>query len=88
MLTFETTTSQALRPRRATSESAGWDLRVPSDVSIFAGEKVSIDTGVRVRLPWGCCGRLLLRSGAFRKHRLLLQEGLIGEPDETRRTRG
>jgi dUTPase len=60
-------------------------------VSIFAGEKVSIDTGVRVRLPWGCCGRLLLRSGAFRKHRLLLQEGLIGESNSVsprRRDRG
>jgi len=52
-----------LFPVRKTTGSAGLDLRVTEDLFLKAGEVVLARTGVRVAIPEGYVGLVVIRSG-------------------------
>ena len=68
----------AKRPRRGTSQSAGWDLFFPVNTVVKPGQKVKVDLMVQVFLPEDTYGQLSLRSSAAVSHNLLLLGGVIG----------
>lgn len=43
-------------------DDAGFDLRIPHDVTLYAGEPVIIDLPVKVAIPSNCVGMLVVRS--------------------------
>ena len=63
-------------PERAHAEDAGFDLRSPVDVMIWAGGSAVIDTGVHVQIPSGYVGMLKSKSG-LNVNQDLLNEGVI-----------
>lgn len=48
----------AFMPVRIYGFSAGFDLRTPKNVTIYPGESVAIDLGIRVEIPEGYFGKL------------------------------
>ena len=59
-------------PKRATSGSAGYDVKLPFDVTIPAGKTLKIPTGIRVRIDEGWWLGALPRSSLGFKYRLQL----------------
>lgn len=53
----------AVAPVREHSTDAGIDLFTPEDAVVEGGGSVVVDTGVHVKLPKGCCGVLVSKSG-------------------------
>lgn len=53
----------AFFPRKATSQAAGYDLWASRSGTIQPGDRLAIDTGVRVIMPEGYCGIIGSRSG-------------------------
>ena len=77
----------AYMPTTAHSTDAGFDLRTPIDFIIsganeFGAGMVTIDTGVHVEIPTGCCGILISKSGLNTRHNItstgLIDEGYTG----------
>lgn len=58
-------------PERAHKTDAGWDLRTPKRVEIFAKDFETIDTGVHVQIPEGCVGYIMSKSGLNMKDDLI-----------------
>jgi len=56
---------------------AGIDLRAAEDVTVHAGETVSVRLGVAIAVPRGCVGWLSGRSTTALKLGLLVHEGKI-----------
>lgn len=78
MICFNRTAGQAQSPYRGSKGAAGIDLPLPHTVTIGAGKKVCLDLYLEVNLPPGHFGLLALRSGAARRHSLVLHGGIIG----------
>ena len=70
-------TPHPLPPTRAYPDDAGIDLYVLGDVTIPANTFVDVPTGVSMELPEGTFGFLTGRSSTFRKHGLLVINGII-----------
>ena len=79
MLCFYKTAAEAKTPLRGSRGACGIDLPMPNGLTISPGKKVSVDLLLEVSLPPGHFGLLKLRSGAARRHKLLLHAGVIGE---------
>lgn len=59
-------------PKRATSGSAGYDFYLPFDVSLKAGEQITIPTGIRFRSEPDYALFIFSKSGLGTKSRLQL----------------
>lgn len=66
----------AYMPERAHEADAGYDLRSPISDRLYAGEALTIDTGVHVAIPVGYAGFLKSKSGLNVKHDIV-GEGVI-----------
>ena len=73
------TSDHAQLPRLANSQDAGLDLYVSREVVIQPGEFVDVPCGLAAQLPPMSWGLLTGRSSTFRKHRLLVINGVIDE---------
>jgi dUTP pyrophosphatase len=69
----------AMPPERATSRSAGFDLRSPRDALIPARGKSLILTDLRIQVPEGHYGRIAPRSGLAFFHHITIGAGVIDE---------
>ena len=69
--------SGARLPYKRHSGDAGWDLYVSRDAVIAPGQVVDVHTDVRVKLPPRTYIRITGRSSSLRKHKLLINEGII-----------
>lgn len=56
---------------------AGWDLFVSQDCLINPGETVDVHTDIKIDMPPFLYARITGRSSTLRKHRLLVNEGII-----------
>lgn len=65
-------------PSRAHGTDAGLDLHTPKAVTVPAYGNAIVDTGVHVRLPQGCAGLLVSKSGLNVRHDIT-STGLIDE---------
>ena len=63
---------ELLLPRRATSQSAGYDFFMPATLTLKPNETVKIPTGIRVRIDPDWVLQLFPRSGLGFKYRLQL----------------
>ena len=59
-------------PKRATSGSAGYDFYLPFDISLKAGEQITIPTGIRFRSEPDYALFIFSKSGLGTKSRLQL----------------
>ena len=63
-------------------DDAGFDLYSPVDAEIKAHDSVIINTGVHVKIPAGCAGLIVAKSGLNTKHDLtatgLIDRGYTG----------
>jgi dUTP pyrophosphatase len=66
-----------LLPTRAYHDDAGFDLIVAVQTTIFAGQFADIPCGAAVQLPSGVWGLIIGRSSTLRKHRLMVNPGVI-----------
>lgn len=66
----------AYMPERAHEADAGYDLRSPVRDRLYAGEALTINTGVHVTIPVGYAGFLKSKSGLNVKHDIV-GEGVI-----------
>ena len=65
--------SQAARPPAQAHEGdAGYDLHAAEAVTIAAGERASVGTGIAVAIPDGHAGLVLPRSGLALEHGIAL----------------
>lgn len=75
---FKRLTSEAVMPKRATSQSAGFDLYAVEDTMIRHGAgTVPVKTDIAVKLPPGTYGRIAIRSGLAFKEHLAVNAGVI-----------
>jgi len=56
-----------LKPTIGTEGSAGYDLRISSDVRVGCGTSVLVGTGVKVEIPKGFAGFIVPRSSTGKK---------------------
>lgn len=72
----------AYMPTRGHETDAGLDLRTPRHVTVYSQDGVTVDTGVHVKLPHGCAGLLVGKSGLNAKYDItstgLIDEGYTG----------
>ena len=68
----------AIIPTRGTPSAAGFDLYAQAETTIngCAG-CVLVPTGIAIRIPEGCYGRIAIRSGHAYKHHLCVSAGVI-----------
>ena len=71
------TDNEALIPKRQTSGSAGYDLHSKYSVTVPAGEKMLVDTGVALAIPKGHVGQIWPRSGLAVKFFIDTGAGII-----------
>lgn len=64
-------------PFKKHTGDAGWDLYVSRDCVIAPGETVDVHTDIKVDLPPYVYMRIVGRSSTLRKHRLMVNEGII-----------
>lgn len=70
--------SEAILPKRATEDSAGFDLFCLEDTLIVGGAgNFLVPTGIAVKLPPGTYGRIAMRSGLALKQHLTVSAGVI-----------
>lgn len=67
----------AVVPSKAYADDAGFDLVCVEDRMIRPGEVEDVRTGVAIAMPPGWWGRIIGRSSTLRKHRLIVNEGII-----------
>ena len=77
-----TLSDTASMPQRATTRSAGYDLKASEQCVIPPRSHRKIKTGVRVTLPPGAYGRIASRSGLSVTHGLEVGAGTIDEDYE------
>ena len=70
-------TDTAVLPVKAHPTDAGFDICSDENITINAGETVTVSTGLSIAIPEGCYGRLKGRSGLTAKTPLRVQEGTI-----------
>ena len=66
----------AKMPSRAHEGDAGLDIHTTKDVFLYAGNSVTVDTGVHIEIPRGYVGLLKSKSGLNVKHSIT-GEGVI-----------
>ena len=64
-------------PYKKHSGDAGWDLYVSRDCIINPGETVDVHTDIRMDMPPYLYARIVGRSSTLRKHKLMINEGII-----------
>lgn len=64
-------------PTRQHAGDVGWDLAASEGVQVPPGQLVDIPTGVRMALPEGLWLLLTARSSTFRRHKLMVLDGVI-----------
>lgn len=62
-------------PKRATSGSAGYDIKTPIDIYLEPGQGIKMPTGIRVKIDEGWWLGCFARSGLGFKYRLQLDNG-------------
>jgi len=67
----------AKTPFKKHTGDAGWDLFVSRSVTIQPGETVDVHTDVKMDMPPFLFARITGRSSTLRKHKLLVNEGII-----------
>lgn len=67
----------AKRPFKKHDGDAGWDLFVSESCDIPPDDTVSVHTGIHIDMPPFLYARITGRSSSLRKHRLLVNEGII-----------
>lgn len=67
----------AKAPFRAHVGDAGWDLYTSQECDIGPGETKDVHTNVRIQMPPYLFARITGRSSSLRKHKLLINEGII-----------
>jgi len=72
-------TETATIPTKGTPHSAGFDLSADHDITIAPGERVVIKTGLAIRVPDGCYGRIAPRSGLAVKNGINVLAGVIDQ---------
>ena len=73
---------QASPSVRATENAAGYDLSSADEYIIFPGCRKLISTGLKVKLPPNCYGRIAPRSGLALNHGIDIGAGVV-DPDYT-----
>lgn len=75
----------AILPTRGHSDDAGFDLYAPKNMHpkhLWKGDSVTIDTGVHLEIPKGCCGVIISKSGLNVNHNVtshgLIDSGYVG----------
>src|SRR5918912_2856249 len=76
-LRFKKLHADACLPTRGSSESAGLDLYAVERVTLGAGERAAVRTGLAVAIPRGFYGRVAPRSGLAVRHGLDTMSGVI-----------
>lgn len=71
------TTPDATLPSRATEGSAGYDLSCSTAVEIAPRSRAVVPTGLIVKIPTGCYGRVAPRSGLAVKYGIDVGAGVI-----------
>ena len=56
---------------------AGWDLYVSRDCDIPAGATMDVHTDIKINMPPYLYARIVGRSSTLRKHKLMVNEGII-----------
>jgi dUTP pyrophosphatase len=74
---YTTVDERGYAPQRQHSGDVGWDLSASVDVAVPPGKLVDIPTGVRMALPEGIWLLLTARSSTFRRHQLMVLDGVI-----------
>lgn len=74
---FKKLDPQAVEPRNAYGDDAGWDLFALNDTMIPEGGGVDVRTGLAIALPSGYYGRIVARSSTMRRRGLMVLEGII-----------
>lgn len=77
MLRVQLLDNQARAPIRATGGAAGYDLVSVEGVTIEAGDRALIRTGLAIAVPPGTYGRIAPRSGLAVKHGIATAAGVI-----------
>lgn len=67
----------AKRPFKKYVGDAGWDLFTSNECTILPGETKDVHTGVHIQMPPYLFARITGRSSSLRKHKLLVNEGII-----------
>lgn len=70
-------TPRAFLPKRASAGSAGYDLASAEDCTVPARGRLLVSTGLVVKIPGGCYGRVAPRSGLALKHGIDVGAGVI-----------
>jgi dUTP pyrophosphatase len=68
---------ESLIPKAANSHDAGFDLRANEEKTINPGERVIIQTGIRIKIPESYVGIIKDRSGLAIKNGLHCMAGVI-----------
>ena len=74
---FYKTDPEATEPQRGSAGSAGFDLYSLASIHIQPWGTVVADTGIAVKLPEGCYGRIAARSGLACQHSLTILGGVV-----------
>jgi dUTP pyrophosphatase len=64
--------AEARLPTRSHDDDAGYDLHASEAVTVSAGERASVATGIAIELPPGHAGLVLPRSGLASRHGIAL----------------
>jgi dUTP pyrophosphatase len=64
--------AEARLPTRSHGDDAGYDLHSSEAVTVWAGERASVATGIAIELPPGHAGLVLPRSGLAARHGIAL----------------
>lgn len=67
----------AKAPYRKHAGDAGWDLFVSRDCIIEPGKTIDVHTDIKIDMPPYLYARIVGRSSTLRKHRLMVNEGII-----------
>ena len=67
----------AILPTRGSGQAAGLDLHSIEDVTLAAGERAAVRTGLSAAIPQGFYGRIAPRSGLAVKHGLDVLAGVV-----------
>lgn len=65
---FQKISPDAFPPTKGSIEAAGFDLSSIHDCIVKSRDKAIISTGLKIKLPSGCYGRIAPRSGLTTKH--------------------
>ena len=67
----------AKAPFKKHTGDAGWDLFTSEDTTIAPGETVDVHTNIKIDMPPFIFARIVGRSSTLRKHKLMVNEGII-----------